>query len=137
MKFKIQKIIYFALIGSLLQGCSGTRNNYTSLLKKSNEGSVLRVTKGETTELLAVGDGFPGSWGYYPWVIASTQKVASVNCKRARSLIPFREPGIIFGGTVCNLIANEKGKMTLFFGNKYNLTKNNYEEKVDVIVNEN
>ena len=124
------------MIVSLLQGCSGTRNNYTSLLEKSNEGSVLRVTKGETIELLAVGDGFPGNWGYYPWVVTSTQNVASVDCKRARSLIPFREPGIIFGGTICNLIAHEKGKIILFFGNRYNLTKDQYKEKVDVIINE-
>ena len=134
MKTKIKNILYFALIISFIQGCAGTRYSYTSLLEKSDEGSVLSIKKGATAEILAVGDGFPGSWGYYPWVISSSQNVASIDCKEARSYIPFREPGVILGGVVCNLIAHEEGKTILFFGNRYNLSNDNYEEKVNVIV---
>lgn len=137
MKFSIKNIIYSIIALSLLQGCAGTRYSYTASLEKHKEEALLRVEQGETIELLAVGDGFPGSWGYYPWVIAPTQNVASVECKNARSIIPFREPGIIFGGTVCYLIAHKSGKTTLFFGNKYNLSKDNFEEKVDVIISQN
>lgn len=137
MKFKMKNIIYSALIISLLQGCAGTRYSYTDKLEKQSKDAVLQIKKGEVIELLAVGDGFPGSWGYYPWVITSTQSFATVECKKERSFIPFYEPGIIFGGTVCQLIAHKSGLTTLFFGNKYTLSKDNFEKKVNVIISEN
>ena len=102
---------------------------------KVSSGDVLRVSQGETIELLAIGDGFPGRWGYYPWVISTAPDIASIHCKDARSFIPFREPGILFGGTVCSLIAHKQGNATLFFGNQFTLSAENYKDQVDVYVN--
>jgi len=130
----MKRITQLFLISFLIQGCAGTRYSYTSLSEDNDGISVFRVQKGDITELLAHGNGFPGSWGYLPWVISSSPEIASVDCKKARSVIPFREPGVVFGGTVCNLTAHEKGKTTLYFGNKYNLTVDTYEKKVDVTV---
>jgi hypothetical protein len=125
---------YLFLVLLLLQGCAGTRYSYTSLIEQTDDVSVLRVQRGTVTELLAVGDGFPGWWGYYPGVISSSPDIASVDCKKARSVIPFREPGVIFGGEVCNLTAHKEGKATLYFGNKFAVDREGFEEKVDVIV---
>jgi len=133
----MKHITYLLLISFLLQGCAGARYSYTSLIDKSDDISILHAQTGDIIELLAVGNGFPGRWGYHPWVISSLPEIASVNCKKARSIIPFREPGVVFGGITCNLTAHVKGKTTLYFGNKYNLTENNYEEKVEAFVVEN
>ncbi|WP_156815204.1 hypothetical protein [Amphritea japonica] len=85
-------------------------------------------------ELLAIGNGFPGRWGYFPWAVSSSPEIASVDCIKSRSFIPFREPGVIFGGITCNLIAHEKGRTELYFGNKYNLSEDTYVERVDAII---
>jgi len=130
----MKRITYLFLISFLMQGCTGTRYSYTTLSEKNDDISVFRVQKGDITELLAHGNGFPGSWGYLPWVISSSPETASVDCKKARSVIPFREPGVVFGGIICSLTAHEKGEITLYFGNKYNLTEDIYDETVDVIV---
>ncbi|MCK4839636.1 MAG: hypothetical protein KAS94_12615 [Desulfobulbaceae bacterium] len=74
---------------------------------------------GEKREVLAVGNGFPGWWGYYPGIISSDRSVASIDCETGRSLIPFREPGIVFGGERCYLKAKKVGVAWLFTGNKY------------------
>ncbi|MFV8569586.1 hypothetical protein ACNQ6O_00115 [Marinobacter sp. SBS5] len=130
----MNKIAYLLLVSCLLQGCAGTRYSYTSLIEENNNTSVLRLKKGDTAELLAIGNGFPGWWGYYPGVISSEPEIASVDCENARSAIPFREPGVLFGGETCNLTAHEKGKATLYFGNKYALAVDSYDEKYDVII---
>ncbi|WP_323750415.1 hypothetical protein [Marinobacter sp.] len=130
----MNKIACLLLVFCLLQGCAGTRNSYTSLIEENNDASVLRLNKGDTVELLAIGNGFPGWWGYYPGVISSEPEIASVDCENARSLLPFREPGVLFGGEICNLTAHEKGKTTLYFGNQYVLTVNSYDEKYEVII---
>lgn len=130
----MKHITFLFLISFLLQGCGGTRYSYTTLIEKNEDISVLRVQTGDITELLAVGNGFPGRWGYHPWVFSSSPEIASIDCEKARSALPFLEPGVVFGGIVCNLIAHQKGKATLYFGNKYNLTENNYEERVDAFV---
>lgn len=127
-------IPYILFISFLLQGCAGTRNSYTSLLEDNNEMAVIRVSKGESVELLAIGNGFPGWWGYYPGVISSAPQIASVDCNEARSAVPFRKPGTVFGGEVCTLTAHEKGTTTLYFGNKFGLDQENYREKIDVII---
>lgn len=127
-------VILFSLVAILLPGCAGIRFSYTSQLESSNGESILRVKVGDATEVLAIGDGFPGWWGYYPWVISSSSNIASIDCKDMRGLIPFREPGVLFGGTVCKLIAHHKGTATLYFGNKFYLSKDSYSTKVDVVV---
>lgn len=130
----MRHITYLFVISILLQGCAGTRHSYLSLVEKNNDISVLHIKKGDITELLAIGNGFPGRWGYYPWAASSSPEIASVDCNKSRTLIPFREPGIIFGGIICNLVAHEKGSTTLYFGNKYNLDEDTYVEKVEAII---
>ena len=122
------------LISFLIQGCSGTRYSYRSLVDMNQDTSSIQLQKGDVIELFADGNGFPGSWGYEFWAISSSPEIASVNCKDTRSVIPFREPGIVFGGKVCSLNAHKKGKITLYFGNKYYLNKDNYQEKYLVVV---
>ena len=51
--------------------------------------------------------------------------------------MPFREPGVLFGGMVCHLIAHKQGEAILYFGNRFNVNAEHYEVKVDVVVNEN
>lgn len=130
----IKVIITLLLSACLLQGCAGTRHSYTPLLEPSDTGPLLRLKQGQTIELLAIGDGFPGWWGYYPGVMTSSKDIASVDCRETRSFIPFREPGILFGGVVCDLIAHNTGTATLFFGNQYSLSSTSYKTKVDVII---
>tara|TARA_R110002167_G_scaffold54498_3_gene155314 strand:+ start:505 stop:912 length:408 start_codon:yes stop_codon:yes gene_type:complete len=125
------------LVTYLLQGCAGARYSYLTELEKTTDGQVLNVNTGQTLELLAVGNGFPGYWGYYPWVISSSTNIASIDCKAARSIVPFREPGVLFGGMVCHLIAHKQGEAILYFGNRFNVNAEHYEVKVDVVVNEN
>lgn len=137
MTLKIKNIFYFALIISLLQGCSGIRHSYKSKLEQTHAGSVLRVNKGDTTEILAIGNGFPGWWGFYPGLTTSEPNVASITCEKTRSLIPFREPGIIFGGKVCNLVAHKAGTTSLLFGNALNKANDNYTKEFDIIVIDN
>lgn len=126
----------FALIALLLPACAGTRYSYQSALDHSTSTPTLHVNNGDTIELLAIGDGFPGHWGYYPGVISDSSEVASIHCQDERSLIPFREPGIIFGGKVCYLNAHKAGNTTLFFGNLFTVSKENHERAIDVIVND-
>ncbi|MEG3766699.1 hypothetical protein [Alteromonas sp. 14N.309.X.WAT.G.H12] len=115
-----------------LPGCAGTRESYKDQLKLENGKSVLQLKKGESTEILAVGNGFPGWWGYFPGVITTQENIASIECKEKRGLIPFREPGVVFGGTVCNLIAHEPGITMLYLGNQFTLTPEHYQQKIEV-----
>ena len=130
----MKPLLYIFLISFLLQGCAGERHSYTDLIEKDNSNPVIKLQKGDVKEVLAIGDGFPGRWGYYPSIISSSPEVASISCETTRSLIPFREPGIIFGGEICKLTAHKKGQTTLFFGNRFMLDEESYSDKVDVII---
>ena len=88
-------------------------------LDPDSDKPVIVIKVGEKHEVLAVGNGFPGWWGYYPVIMSSDRSVASVDCEPGRSLIPFREPGIVFGGERCYLKANKVGVAWLFTGNKH------------------
>lgn len=134
MSIRTINVVMFSLVIFSLQGCAGKRDSYTSMLDESEKEAVLHVKKGEVREILAIADGFPGWWGYYPWVMTSSPDIADVKCRDARSFIPFRKPGVIFGGKVCDLVANKAGRATLFFGSKYGLSKDSYRQKVDVII---
>lgn len=128
------KPVYCLFLLLCLHGCAGTRFSYTSQLEEGRNGPTLNLQKGEVVELLAIGNGFPGWWGYYPGVISSAPEIASIHCEKARSAIPFREPGVVFGGEVCRLTALKAGRSTLYFGNKFALSKDSYAEKVEAIV---
>jgi hypothetical protein len=117
------KRIYLLVLCSVsalsLLACTGLRNSYESLLAPDSERPLIVLKIGESREVLAVGTGFPGWWGYYPGIISSDEDVASIVCEQGRSLIPFREPGIVFGGERCYLKAKEIGVAWLLTGNKY------------------
>lgn len=104
-----------------LSGCTGSRNSYESLLDPNSVKPVIVLKVGEKREVLAVGNGFPGWWGYFPGIMSHDRSVASVDCEQERSLIPFREPGIVFGGERCYLEAKKAGAAWLFTGNKYTI----------------
>lgn len=131
----MKPLIYLLLIAFLLSGCAGERHSYTRLVEDDNGTSVIRLHQGDVKEVLAIGNGFPGWWGFYPWIMSSSPDIASISCEAARSIVPFREPGVIFGGEVCKLTAHKKGQTTLYFGNQYPLNEENYRDKVNVIVN--
>ncbi|RDH80686.1 MAG: hypothetical protein DIZ80_16800 [endosymbiont of Galathealinum brachiosum] len=131
MKIKTLNFIFLVL---LLQGCAGTRHSYEKLVEETDKDTAIFMSVGESTEVLAVGNGFPGWWGYYPAITSTSPTVASVKCRDSRSFIPFREPGIIFGGEICDLTANENGESFLLFGNKWNLGEEAYDVKIKVIV---
>jgi len=119
-----QRIFYIIAMLTLLfmlQGCAGVRNSYESLLEKKADEPLIVLAVGDTYEVLAVGDGFPGWWGYYPSIAAHDPAVASIVCKKGRGVIPFREPGIIFGGERCYLQAHKTGVTWILPGNKYTL----------------
>src|SRR5690554_2050202 len=120
MKQILKTILCFVVIAIVLQGCSGVRYSYKPKLEVTPEGSVLRLKEGESTEILAIGDGFPGWWGFYPGAMTSEPSVASVSCQRSRSAIPFREPGLLFGGEVCKLTAHKEGETALMLVNALN-----------------
>jgi len=104
-----------------LLGCNGSRNSYEFLLDSGSDKSIIVLKVGEEHEVLVVGDGFPGWWGYYPAIGSSDRDIASIDCEAGRSFIPFREPGIVFGGERCYLKAKTVGVAWLFIGNKYTI----------------
>jgi len=114
-----------------LSACNGSRKSYESLLEPDSDNPVAVLKVGEKREVLAVGDGFPGWWGYYPGILSSDRRIASVDCEPGRSLIPFREPGIVFGGERCYLKAKKVGVTWLFTGNKYTLQYDIKEVNLD------
>lgn len=134
MKIYCNKIVCLALLAVLLQGCAGVRLSYKSLLKNPDAEPSLQMNVGDAAEVLAIGNGFPGWWGYYPWMISAAPEIASIECENTRSFIPFREPGVLFGGTVCRLVAHQKGDATLYFGNKFNLGEDAHALKIAVVV---
>jgi len=109
------------MITLLAGGCAGTRESYQSLLDDSTSSPTIYMSVGETKEVLAIGDGFPGWWGYYPAMLTQSVDIASVDCKKKHSLVPFREPGIIFGGSVCYLTAHKPGETLAIYGNQFTL----------------
>lgn len=110
----------FPLLLALLcvQGCAGVRNSYQSLLDSESTPPQITLKVGEKREVLAIGTGLPGWWGYYPGMASHNPAVADINCEPGRSLIPFREPGIIFGGERCFIEARKVGMAWLLTGNK-------------------
>jgi len=119
----IKRKIYTTLLALtlFLPGCAGVRNSYESLLDTDSDKPLIVLEVGEKREILAVGNGFPGWWGYYPTAASLSPEVASVTCKQGRSFIPFREPGVVFGGNRCYLQAHKKGSSWLLLGNSHTL----------------
>lgn len=101
-----------------VQGCAGVRNSYQSLLDPGSTKPRITIRVGEKHEFLAIGTGFPGWWGYYPGIASHAPDVADITCENGRSLIPFREPGIIFGGERCYVEARKTGIAWLLTGNQ-------------------
>lgn len=132
-----------------LQGCAGVRNSYESLLEadvvaSSDEpflepGADMRLIilgVGEKREVLAISNGFPGWWGYYPAIASFDPEVASVVCEKGRSLIPFRKPGIVFGGERCYIQTHKIGSTLLVpmsqYLLRYSSETDSYELSSDV-----
>lgn len=134
MKRKTKNRIFALLAAILLQACAGVRYSYQSALDTSADSQQLRLEVGDSIELLAIGHGFPGYWGYYPWVISGAPEIATVVCTNARSLIPFREPGLIFGGKRCYLLAKKPGQLMLFFGNRSTVSPEKHQRSANVVV---
>jgi hypothetical protein len=122
--------IILCIVIVLLQGCAGTRDSYKNLIEKDLATPTIQMVVDETKEVLAVGDGFPGWWGIYPTIISFTPEIASVICKKERNWIPFREPGLVFGGTVCYLTADKVGETWIKRGNIYSDELDNHESHV-------
>lgn len=130
-------IIILAGICVLLQACAGSRASYEALIKSKNDTAAIYLSVGETKEVLAISNGFPGWWGIYPGIASLSPDIASVSCNAERSIIPFRSPGVVLGGEVCYLTANKLGETWLIHGNKYNLDISSPElpdDKVKLIV---
>ena len=116
MKYRIA-IVLFSL--ALLQSCAGTTHTYKSLINKEITDPAIYMSVNETKQVLAISDGFPGWWGFYPTILSYSPEIASVSCTQERGWIPFRDPGVIFGGTVCYLTSHKIGETWISFGNKY------------------
>ncbi len=130
----IQRNFYtVALLALLLfsQGCTGVRNSYESLLETDADKRLIVLGVGEKREVLAIGNGFPGWWGYYPAFASFDPEVASVACEKGRSFIPFREPGIVFGGERCYIQTHKVGSTLLVpisqYSLRYSSETNSYE----------
>jgi len=128
---KKQLLTLCCLLILSLSACNGVRNSYEPLLSPHSDKPVMVLKVGERLEVLAVGNGFPGWWGYYPGIISSNPSIASIDCEPGRSLIPFREPGIVFGGERCYLETKRAGIAQLITGNKYSLEYQREEMDLD------
>jgi len=96
--------------------------------RKKQTNSLIVLAVGDTYEVLAVGDGFPGRWGYYPSIASHDPAVASIVCKKGRGVIPFREPGIIFVGERCYIQTHKIGSALLVPISQHSLR---YSEETD------
>lgn len=135
MNAKFLAVLFVAAASVLLQGCAGTRYTYLSHLETvDDDGAAMSMVQGDSQEVLAVADGFPGWWGYYPGVMSTNTDVVSVQCERKRSPIPFRKPGLIFGGTVCTVTAEQAGEADLLFGNDMAMSESQYDDRLTVTV---
>lgn len=128
------KYFTYLFLACLIQGCAGARYSYLSLTEDNDDNAVVRIQSGDVIEVLAVGNGFPGWWGYFPGVISSAPDTARIHCEKTRGLIPFRKPGVLFGGVVCRLTATAAGQATLYFGNKHYLSNDHFHRRVDVFI---
>lgn len=120
--FLIQRKYNIAVMLALLlflQGCAGVRNSYESLFDSDADKPLIVLEVGEKREVLAISNGFPGWWGYYPAIASFDPEVASVVCEKGRSLIPFRKPGIVFGGERCYIQTHKIGSTILVPINQY------------------
>lgn len=90
----------------------------------SSNPPTIHLTVGEVTEVLARGDGFPGHWGYVLTIVSLSPEIASVSCIEKRSFIPFREPGVLFGGEVCYLTAKKPGETWIRETNLFSVGQN-------------
>jgi hypothetical protein len=113
---KSSQVLFYSLV-LLLTGCAGVRVSYESLPNVKKDKPVIVLKLGDKKEVLSVGNGFPGWWGYYPGIQSIDPSVASITCENTRSFIPFREPGVIFGGENCYLEAKKIGVAWLLKGN--------------------
>ncbi|WP_041933009.1 hypothetical protein [Cycloclasticus zancles] len=103
------KIIAFAFIVVLLQGCASARTSYESLIETRGDDSAIYLAVGETKEVLSISNGFPGWWGVYPAIVSFSPETASVNCEASK------------WSEVCYLTANEVGETWLTYGNQYTI----------------
>lgn len=117
------------------QGCAGVRNSYESLLEIGVVERLIILEVGEKREVLAIGNGFPGGWGYYPAIASFDPDVASVVCEKGRSFIPFREPGIIFGGERCYIQTHKVGSTLLVPINQFSLRHSNETDSYELSEN--
>jgi hypothetical protein len=113
---KSSQVLFYSLL-LLLTGCAGVRVSYESLPNVQKDKPVIVLKLGEKKEVLSVGNGFPGWWGYYPGIKSIDPSIANITCENTRSYIPFREPGVIFGGQNCYIEAKKVGFVWLFKGN--------------------
>lgn len=120
---KLGFLMTFLVISSALQGCAGVKTSYNSLIETKSDVPAIYLRVGETKEVLSISNGFPGWWGVYPTVVSYSPEIASVECRRKRSWIPFRSPGLIFGGEVCYVTANKAGESWLRYGNSYSMDR--------------
>lgn len=114
---KATKVTSIVLMFTLLSACAGVRLSYQSEL--NTDQNALNVCVNEEVEVLAVGNGFPGWWGIYPTVVSNNPSIAEIQCQAARSAVPFREPGVVFGGTVCSVRGEQSGRTQLVFQNAH------------------
>jgi len=130
MKQRLTLILSSFLLLSLFTGCAGIRLSYQDLI--DSEG-VISLCLDESAEVLSVGGGFPGWWGMYPSAHSTDEQVFNVSCQHERSAVPFREPGVVFGGQVCRINANNLGFGSLRFRDVY-LPNNEPASDVEVQV---
>ncbi|MCK4865169.1 MAG: hypothetical protein KAT06_07040 [Gammaproteobacteria bacterium] len=116
---QVNFLFIIGIASLLLSGCTGVRNSYESLLDKNTAKPVITLQVKEKREILVVGNGYPGWWGYKPGIISQNPEIASIECEKGRSFIPFREPGIIFGGETCYLKTRKPGVAWLLIGNEF------------------
>jgi len=121
----------------LVTGCAGVRHSYQSSLDKRYEKPVIELAVGERIEVLSIGNGFPGWWGVYPGTRSLDSDVASISCESGRGLIPFREPGVIFGGETCYLDSHKLGAAWLLTGDRHALFADKLEIAMPKVADEN
>lgn len=130
MLFKNKSPLLMLMITILLVGCAGSRLSYQSLLDETTIPHTIYMSVGEKKEVLAVGNGFPGWWGFHPSMLTQSPRIASVDCRQKRGFIPFREPGVVFGGYVCCLTAHKTGETLAQYGNAITLRRDITETKL-------
>lgn len=131
----VARTVLVLLLAMMLSGCAGVRYSYESALDKRYSKPVMELKVGEEKEVLCVGGGFPGWWGIYPGIVSADAEVASIFCKYGRGLIPFREPGVLFGGTTCHVKAHKVGAVWLLQGDDPGLSVD-HEPKLPAITDE-